>query len=84
VALTQLPAVEPLRGFCVELPRSALFSTVFSNIIRNPIENVPFPQLRPQFSAIFAPCKSRKQLSAKLNFKSQTPAKFLTNFIFYF
>jgi hypothetical protein len=30
VALTQLPAVEPsCGGFCGELPRSALFSTVF-------------------------------------------------------
>jgi hypothetical protein len=34
VALTQLPAVEPsCGGFCGELPRSALFATVFSNII---------------------------------------------------
>jgi hypothetical protein len=49
VALTQLPAVEPLRGFCGELPRSALFATVFSNIILRPIENVPFPNGDPNF-----------------------------------
>jgi hypothetical protein len=35
------------------LPRSALFATVFSSIIMNPIENVPFAELRPPFLALF-------------------------------
>jgi hypothetical protein len=40
MALTQLPAVEPsCGGFCGELPRSALFATVFLNIIIGRAEN---------------------------------------------
>jgi hypothetical protein len=41
MALTQLPAVEPsCGGLCGELPRSALFATVFLNIIISSIENI--------------------------------------------
>jgi hypothetical protein len=47
---------------------SALFATVFSNIILNPIENVPFAQLRPQFSAFFAPFPNSKRTFCKIKF----------------
>jgi hypothetical protein len=41
MALTQLPAVEPsCGGFCGELPRSALFATVFSSIITRSYEKM--------------------------------------------
>jgi hypothetical protein len=54
MALTQLPAVEPLcGGFCGELPRSALLSTVFLNIYYCFIEPSEFQCKRITFLEIF-------------------------------
>jgi hypothetical protein len=45
------------------LPRSALFATVFSNIILNPIENVPFAQTS---TAIFSSFRALSELEKNL------------------
>jgi hypothetical protein len=59
-----LLGVEPLR----ELPRRALFATVFSNIILKPIENVPFCPLQPPFLALFAPFRNWNRTFCKKKF----------------
>jgi hypothetical protein len=56
----------------------------FQNIILSPIENVPATNFDHNISPFYAPCESPKETFTKLNFNSQTLAKFLMNFTFYF
>jgi hypothetical protein len=77
MALTQPLAVEPLRwGFARGCRAVLCLQPFFQILFKNPFAR--------NFQLFSRPFRTRKEPSAKLNFNSQTPAKFLINFTFYF